>query len=155
MAHLAKQALQERETEVKREDLLKTLIENREKHVKLYHEALAGYKAAAAQKLREDGEKARHQLEKNLKHVAAEIEEFDPERPSRFGDHVVLIQQVVMTMPVPKCYAAAYDAAIDMARWDVNPTMKLSFAEFNCFVRDQWDWKSDFTETALHYTKSL
>lgn len=151
MAILAKQALQEREIEVDRQDLIKILQKNREDHIKTYKEALAGYKEAAAKKLKSDGEDARRALEKNLARVAGEIEEFNPDDPARFGDHFVLIQQVVMTLPVPRCYADAYDAALAIANWDVNKTLKLSFGEFNCFVRDKWNWMEEFKTISERY----
>lgn len=151
MANMAKQAMIQREVEVNRKDMIVALEKNREKHIETYHKALAGYKEAAAKKLKQDGEDARRRLEKNLQQVAADIAEFDPERPNKFGDHFVLIQQVVMTLPVPQNYSSFYDAAIDIARWDVNETLKLSYAEFNCFVRDQWDWTGEFRETTMSY----
>ena len=153
MAHMAKQAMQEREIEVNRVRLIETLTENREKHIKAYREALAGDKAAAAAKLKEDAQAARDQLEKNVNRVAIEIETFDPERPNRFADTTVLIQQFIMTLPVPRCYASAYDAAIDIAKWDVNDTITLAYSEFNCFVRDQWEWTEDFSVTNARYTR--
>lgn len=36
-------------------------------------------------------------------------------------------------------------------KWDVNETMKLSAAEFNCFVRDEWDWKPNFEAVSAIY----
>ena len=45
----------------------------------------------------------------------------------------------------------AMDAAIDMAKWDVRETLELTHAEFTCFVRDQWDWKSGFEAISQIY----
>ena len=52
---------------------------------------------------------------------------------------------------MPRSYEEEYDAAIDMAKWDVRTTLELTYAEFNCFVRDQWDWQSDFQVTNALY----
>lgn len=151
MANLAKQAMRERDVEVDRKKLIETLETNKNRHVELYNEAIAGYKEAARSKLKEDGERARQKLEKNLARVGEAIEDFDPDKPHKFTDYFTLVEQVVMTLPVPKSYEAAYDAAIDIAKWDVNETMKLTFAEFNCFVRDEWDWKDNFLEVSNSY----
>lgn len=42
-------------------------------------------------------------------------------------------------------------AAIDMAKWDIRETLVLTHAEFTCFVRDQWDWKSGFEAVSMLY----
>lgn len=154
MGQRAIQDLQSREVEVNRKSLIDTLKKNKESHIKTYNESLTGYKKAATAKLKEDGLAATTQLEKRLKQVEADIEEFDPEKPHEFSDHFILIQQVVMTLPVPQSYAAEYEAAIDIAKWDVNDTMKLTFAEFQCFVRDEWDWKSEFLAISKSYTQA-
>jgi ferritin-like protein len=151
MANLAKKHLVEREVEVDRRKLVETLKENKEKHVKLFKEAILGYREAARRKLSEDGEKAKKELEKNLAKVGEAIDDFDVNKPNNFNDYFVLVQQIVMTLPVPKSYEGAYDAAIAIAEWEVNDTMTLTFAEFNCFVRDEWDWKENFLNVSNSY----
>ena len=54
-------------------------------------------------------------------------------------------------MRVPRCFKDEYDDAIDMAKWDVRETLVLTYAEFTCFVRDEWDWKSGFEAVSMIY----
>ena len=63
----------------------------------------------------------------------------------------IQIDGISVEMKVPRSYAKEYDAAIDMAKWDVRETLELSHAEFTCFVRDQWDWKAGFEAVSMLY----
>ncbi len=144
MARKAIAAMQDRDVEVIRLDLLETLRENRLKHIKNYREAVKGYKAAAQARLTLDGGKAVGKLTANLEEVRKSIDKFDPSQPHEFSDCFVLVRQIVMTLPVSRSYEEQYDAAIAIAEWEVNDVMKLSFHEFNCFVRDKWDWTDEF-----------
>ena len=63
------------------------------------------------------------------------------------------MDSISVEMRVPRCYDKEYDAAIDMAKWDVRETLELTHAEFTCFVRDQWDWTSEFTAISAMYLK--
>lgn len=152
MGQQAKLDMEERSVEVNREKLIETLKTNKEKHIEEYKKALIGYREVATAKLKEDGEIARTELENNLKQIADDIQGFDPEKPHRFSDHFILIQRVIMTLSVPKSYADMYGAAIDMALWDVNDNLKLTYFEFQCFVRDKWDWTEDFQTTNMSYS---
>ncbi len=152
MGQYAVKDLHDREIEVDRKLLIGILERNLQNHIIAYKEALNGYKKVALIKLHADGERAKRELEKRLKRIASDIEEFDPEKPHQFSDNFVLIQQVFMTLSVPKSYVAEYEAAIDIAKWDVNDTMKLTFAEFQCFVRDVWDWTKEFQTTNMSYS---
>ena len=69
-------------------------------------------------------------------------------------DFVTLVEDVTIQMKVPRSYAKEYEAAIDMAEWDVRETLELTHAEFTCFVRDQWDWKSGFEAVSNLYKNS-
>lgn len=143
---------EKREVEVNRMKLIETLEKNKEQHVKDYKEALAGYKEKATEKLSEEYLKAKVSLEKNLEQARKKIQDFDPEDPESTG-YLQLINGVKVEMRVPYNYEDEYDAAIDLAKWDVNETIKLSFFEFQCFVRDKWDWKDDFTAVSSMYVK--
>lgn len=153
MAEFAKAEMQRRTVEVKRLDLIVKLSENREKHLKDYHEALDGYKIAALQQLEVDGDRAQRYLQRRLKEIKEQINEFDANNPQEFSDYFILLQEVIMTLPVPQCHVEEYDTAIGIAKWDVNETLKLSYAEFRCFIQDDWDWKSQFMDLQFRYSK--
>ncbi len=151
MANQARQDQKKREVKVDRERLLETLKSNREKHIQQYEEALAGYQEQALAKLQKAKETALARMEKNFQKVQLDLEDFDPE--SKTSDYIELIQSEVIHLPVPRNYSKEYDAAIDIAQWEVEETMTLTFAEFQCFVRDVWEWSEDFYSNTVSYTK--
>ena len=151
MAQLMREDMKKRVTEVDRLKLVEILQTNRQKHINDYKEALAGYREQAATKFQEAYEQAKVKLEKNLKSGMARIEEFDPANPKGMSDYLVLVEQIGIEMRVPKDYSKEYDAAIDMAKWDVRETLELSHAEFQCFVRDEWDWTNEFAQVSMLY----
>ena len=152
MAHQARQAQLDREIEVDRVKLIEALKANRERHVAQYHEAVEGYREAALEILNKAKASAVARMERNFEKIRMDLEAFDPENGA--SDRIKLIQSETVEMPVPRNYAKDYDAAIDIAEWDVNDKLKLSFAEFQCFVRDEWDWKNDFLTNSAMYVKN-
>lgn len=154
MANIARQDQKNRIVNVQRTQLLDKLRTNKEKHLAEYAEALAGYKELATEKLKKAYENAKGSLEKNLERGLKKISEFDPEN-DRYSDYLTLIDSEVVELPVPKNYSEEYDAAIDMVFWDTREVLELTHAEFTCFVRDRWDWTSDFIGTTSIYNNKL
>lgn len=151
MAQMARDDIKERKVEVDRLKLVEILVANKEKHIKEYHEALEGYKSMALEKLQDGYEKAKVKLEKNLERGKASIAEFDPENPRGVSDYLTLVESISVELRVPRDFSKDYDAAIDMAKWDVRETLELTHAEFQCFVRDVWDWTSEFAQVSMMY----
>lgn len=152
MAMAAKRDMEERKVVVSRKELIEALESNLKSHVATYKAAVAGYADMAMARLEEAVIKARENLDKNFKRAKAEIEGFD-----EFGDdkkhrqYFELVRAETLDLPVPQNYSDAYEAAIAMAEWDTRETLELTFAEFNCFVRDKWDWKEDFVTVNSMY----
>ena len=151
MAQMAQQDLRNRKVEVNRLKLIETLKSNKDKHVKEYEDAKAGYKSALLTKLDAAVEDARKSIEKQYTKRKEEIGAITDEDIENQQDYVQLLPAVTVQMKVPRSYAKEYDAAIDIATWDVRDTLELSNAEFTCFVRDEWDWKGEFTATSKMY----
>lgn len=150
MAIQAKQDQQKRTVVINKERLLTQLLANKEKHVREYEEALAGYKEMASQKLREAYEDAKVALEKNLTKGLAKLDEFDPD-DDEFSSYLTLVEARHVNLPVPQNYEEEYESAIQMVQWDTRPELELTHAEFNCFILDKWDWTSDFFSTTAIY----
>ena len=153
MANMALKNLQERVVEVDREQLVAILTTNREKHLKDYREAVAGYREAAIEKLTKGYEFAKQKLENNLKIAKAKIEQFDEANPRASSDYLDLVEGQSVELKVPRNFCKEYDAAIDMAKWDVRKTLELTHAEFQCFVRDEWLWSNEFLAVSASYKK--
>lgn len=152
MAAIAREDIKARKIEVNRLKLIETLTANREKHKQDYREALDGYKAMALEKLQQGYEDAKVKLDKNLLRGKGAIAEFDPNNPRGVSDYLTLVESIQVELRVPRDFSKDYDAAIDMAKWDVRETLELTHAEFQCFVRDVWDWTSDFANTTMMYS---
>ncbi len=151
MAALALADQKERQIEVNRERLLVTLKANREKHIKDYKEAVEGYCASALKKLEAGYEKAKLKVERNYKTAVDQIKQFDVNNPRASSDWLTLVEGERVELKVPRNFSKEYDAAIDMVTWDVRETLELTHAEFQCFVRDVWDWSNDFVAVTAAY----
>jgi hypothetical protein len=147
--------MENRITEVNRENLLEKLKANRLKHIKDYEEAMAGYKSVLLSKIESAFAEAKQDIEDKYNRVKAKVASFTDADIAMQRDAIVLVDSIAVEMKVPRSYAAEYDAAIDMVSWDVNETLKLTNAEFTCFVRDEWDWKGSFDSVSMFYKAAV
>ncbi len=156
MARLALADHAKRDVHVKRERLLETLRSNKQKHIQAYLEAMDGYKEEAFRRLERAVEKARVRLEKSYIEAKAKIESFDPNDPATTIDRLTLVNPEYLDLPLPACYDKAYESAIVSAEWDDREVLELTHAQFECFVRDIWDWTDEFTTvSAMYFRKSV
>lgn len=151
MAAMAIKDQMQRSTEVDRKKLIAILETNREKHVRDYEEAKAGYKAVLLEKVDEAFRDAAVTMQKRHEQAKRRIAELTENEISKQRDYQVLVDEISVEMKVPRSFAKEYDAAIDIAKWDVRDTLTLTYAEFACFVRDEWDWKSGFDAVSSLY----
>lgn len=151
MAGIARMDQEKRTVEVNRVKLIETLESNRVKHVADYEEAMAGYKSVLLSKIESAFEDTKKQMQESYDEMKSRIAAFTDADIAKQQDHFCLVESVYCELKVPRSYAKEYDAAIDMAKWDVRETLELTHAEFTCFVRDQWDWKSGFEAVSMMY----
>ena len=151
MAAIARMDQEKRTVEVNRLKLIQTLGENRSRHIQDYQEAMSGYKSVLLSKIDEAFDDAKKQLEAKYEKTKARVAAFTDADIASQRDSLTLIDDITVEMKVPRSYAKEYDAAIDMAKWDVRETLELTHAEFTCFVRDSWDWKSGFESVTKLY----
>lgn len=154
MAAIARMDQEKRTVQVDREELIEALQRNREQHIRDYEEAMAGYKAALLTKVDNAFNEAGQQIEKMREKVRQRLSALTDADIPKQRDSFTIIDEIRVEMKVPRSYASEYDAAIDMAIWDVRETLELTYAEFTCFVRDQWDWKSGFEAVSMLYKAS-
>jgi len=153
MAHIARQDQENRTVEVNRRSLLSILEVNCEKHVSQYEDALEGYTEALAAKIDESFEAAKIELEKRHVAMKAKVASMTEADILKRSDTIVILDKIVAEMKVPRSYENEYRSAIAIATHDVRETLVLSYAEFTCFVRDQWDWKKEFVDVATSYCR--
>jgi len=155
MANMARNDQQNRTVEVNREELIKTLEANRAKHVREYEDAMAGYKSVLASKLEDAYTDAKAKIDKQYRRLKDRIDDMSDDEIGKQQDWFTLLDEISVQLKVPRSFADDYDAAIDIAKWDVRETLELSHAEFTCFVRDQWDWKSGFEAVSTQYIGAM
>ena len=112
---------------VKKEELLKVLRENREKHRTIFLEAQDGYRTAAIAEL--DAILAEARAGKKIRRQVTLIEPMDQTRD--------------------------YDRAIRMLEMAVTDEIVLEEHDFQCFVLDEWTWKKQFNTSNWNYSDTL
>lgn len=108
---------------INRDKLIEILVSNREKHVKLYEEAMEAYRLEAIKKL----EKLVLQLK-----AGNTIDSF-------------------ITILKPEDHSSDYDRVIQMLELDTRKDIPLEEHEFTQFVMDEWGWKHQWADTVSHY----
>ena len=113
--------------EVKVQDVLKALQENRNQHEVSYHEARKKYVTEASEKLRERANALTTGDAKDH-HV-----------------HVV----------VPVNFLEEYDNAISMLEMTTQETIQLDAEQFKAYIKDDWSWKKEFNAVNSAYLGGL
>ena len=111
---------------VKKQDLLKTLKLNKEKHRAIFEEALDGYQ-----------KKAIELLEKNLNIARA---------GRKFKLYIQLTQPVDQT--------ADYDRVIGMLEMTLEKVIALEEEDYRAYVLDEWHWKNNFLTANSTYSST-
>jgi hypothetical protein len=110
---------------VSKDRLLKTLQENREKHLSLFLEAQEKYRG---------------------KLIAALDERLAQARAGRaVSTH--------FNLPEPVNYTEAFDQAIQMVEWAEGATIDLDERDFRRYVMNQWEWAKVFAESTASYVR--
>lgn len=122
-----------RKVKVKRDELLKTIRENREQHCQDYLEAMEGYREAFAEALRE----------------AASIIAVRQARLEEEGS--VNPKAIAFELTRPESHEKDYDQVICMLEMSVDDELEISSDEFACYVMDDWDWKVRFESVTSNY----
>lgn len=111
---------------LKKADLLKKILANRERHQARFEKALDGY------------------LAKALVHLQK------LEKQARAGQPI----DYAWPLAEPKSHAEEYDAVIAMLRMSLDDVIELPAEDFRRFVLDDWEWRESFLRsTALYLAK--
>ena len=111
---------------VKKDELLKALRDNLQKHQTTYLEARAGYRLAAIQELKE---------------MLTEAEKGEPIRRG-------------LSAVKPESHEKDYNRVIKMLEMSVKDEIFISESEFTMYVQDDWGWKQQFTAQVSNYGKA-
>lgn len=118
-----------RSVKLNKDELLKIVRENKEKHIKEYAESVEDYRAAV------------------LKISTANLKIAKTGEVEKFG-------QIKSVPSKPVSYEDSYTRAIRMLELSVEDTIELEDDIFNQLVLDEWTWKHQFVASASLY-KSL
>lgn len=119
-----------RTIKVSKKELLKTLIANKEKHIKEYQEAVEDYKQVVLQ-----------MTQTNLKLA----------KTADLG----LFAKIKSIPNAPQVYEKEYSRAIRMLEMSVEDVIELEDDVFNQLVLDEWGWKNQFVATSTLYKTAL
>ncbi len=108
---------------VKKEDLIKALVKNRDGHRTQYDEAHAGYRKAL------------------LETVAKMYD--DAKKGIEVQHHIML--------DIPHDHTKDYDRVIGMLQMSVDETVLITSSEYSQYVMDDWGWKEHFIGTSNSY----
>lgn len=112
-----------REVKVKKEELLEILKENRDKHRKVFNEAMTGYRAEAIK-----------QLDINI-------------QKAKTGGKVITF----IRLEEPTDQTDDYERAIGMLEMCVDDEINVSSQEYQQYVLDKWNWSDQFNLTNSTY----
>lgn len=110
---------------VKKEELLKALQENREKHRDIFKEAQVNYR-----------ERLIEELDRRLEDVQR-------------GRKVDLY----FNFPEPEDHTKDYDRAIRMLEMSVEDELEISQHDFTRYVCDDWEWRRAWVQNTVSYTQ--
>ena len=108
---------------VKKDELLRKLIDNRDKHVSEYEDAVKGFKQSVIDELAE-----------YLNRATA-------------GENIT----TKIVFDEPSCHEEDYDTVIEMLQMTVENEIYISMGEFRKYVQDKWNWKDGFSLTNSKY----
>ena len=111
---------------VQKDKLVETLTSNRDAHRAIFEEALAGYKTRSVELLEEHIERIRKGK----------------------------VERIIVSLPVPEDHTNDYDRALTSLEWSIFDEVELSMREFDMYVRDNWSWKDEFTNTTSMYNSA-
>jgi hypothetical protein len=111
-------------TKMRKHNLLEKIRSNRDKHKRIFNEAIEGYRKKAIEELDERIEKL------------------------KAGQSVDLF----ISLPQPQDYTRDYNRVIAMISENLFDEIELTEAEFAQYVLDDWQWKRDFLSVSNTYT---
>lgn len=151
MAAIAAQDQARRKVKVDRIKLIDQLKSNLEKHIKEYNEAVSGFKSLVLDKINSAYSEAKQTIESQFAKLQDKYNSMTDDELIKLNGNIRIMNELTVRLDVPKSYAKEYEVAIDLFTWETEPVVELTVAEFTCYVRDSWDWKSDFEQLTAMY----
>jgi len=145
------------EVVMKKEKLIKSLIENKAKHDTLFEIAVQGYWEKAKEKLEEKSKTLTisvKELENDIKYqlnkIYTKLEQKET-LPSSISYHGFTWNSS-LNLPYPENHSNDYERAIRMMQSSIYDEVKLSENEYDRYVLNNWEWKQSFINNNIQYT---
>jgi len=108
---------------VLRKDLLATLMENLKTHKEVYEEAMKGYQDAKITKMSNLATATSQATRENTQTNRKAVHE-------AYNAYAHLSE--------------SYELAAEIMKWETEEKIELNINDFQCYVRDRWNWKDEF-----------
>lgn len=126
-----------RETTIDKQKAIEVIKANRLTHIVDYKEAVEGYIQEVKRRTSEVIDDLQNQLNAV---VAGEIKLIGPQH---------------MNLTLPVSHESDYDTVLEMMDMEVKDQITLTTDEFTCYIKDDWDWKKDFTRVTSVYKSAI
>lgn len=160
METLQKEFASMSEVVMKKDELLKKLVENKAKHDVILANAIAGYWELAKEKLEarritflKTVTDYQEDINKEVSRISAKIENKE-ELPAYLSLKAFAID-LSLGLIYPQDHSQDYDRAIRMMEASIYDEVKLSVDEFDAYVLNNWEWKKNFLATNVGYVNSM
>lgn len=121
---------------VNREKLLHTLKDNLTIHKEVYEEAMKGYEGAKITKMVDLSTAASQATRENTS-------------SNRKAVHEAYTAYAHLSRPQDQ--SESYELAIEIMKWETEEKIELNINDFQCYVRDNWNWKDAFRGSVSAY----
>lgn len=161
---------------VRKDELLKTLEANREKHNSIFDAAVSGYWIESQQTLekkKKEFDEAVAKLSKEFAKQQNRVNTEFAEQANRIQINIteqerekmggfVLAQSFAFNLAFnaqwplkyPENHLEDYDRVIDLLKFSIADKVELSSADFDAYVRNNWSWRNSFLGTNSAYVGS-
>lgn len=141
---------------VEKTKLLETVRANKEKHALIYEAACSGYWIEAQERLEQkklEFGSGIAKLEQDFTFRASENEKaFADRKEKELKDYNVYLQfSTKLNLSYPTNHLNDYDRTITMLEFSVADKVSLPIADFEKYVRNNWEWKNDFCASNQSY----
>lgn len=148
------------EVVMKKENLIKVLVENKAKHDAIYDAAVAGYWETAKDRLNEKKDSFANAILTFQADIAAQIQRLDEKIEKK-----EILPYSIETKPLqwipnlglvfPESHSKDYERAIKMMESSIYSDVRLSEQEFDSYVLNNWEWKEKFLLSNSYYVDTL
>jgi hypothetical protein len=124
---------------VLRKDLLTTLRENLKTHKEVYEEAMKGYQDAKITKMSNLATATSQAMRENTQANRKAVHE---------------AYNFYSNLSLPQDNSESYELAIEIMKWETEEKIELNINDFQCYVRDRWNWKAAFRGSVNAYANN-